>query len=90
MPIFKHTKTNKAAIWVDTERHSDEAIKIEKPFDLPPMSIWEQVDIHPAMLKQGFTGLNCFLKAFFDKHTTVYYVWVFQSAFPSEAQKGTS
>jgi len=82
--IFKHNQTKKDAIWIDIIRQSPDAIEIKNPFDLPPMSFWEQVNIHPAILKQGFRGLDCFLKAFFSKTPKIYYVWIFPSAFPDE------
>ena len=82
MPIFKHRKNEKDAIWLDTSRHSDDAIKITKPEDLrPTIEAWQQVNIDPWFIEQGLKTLDIFLRAFFKKKPDVYYIWVFKSAF---------
>ena len=85
MPILQHRKTRKDAIWVDTSRHSDDAIKINEPDDLSPaIAAFRQVNIDPWFIEQGLRALDIFLKAFFDNKPKVYYVWIFKSAFTDD------
>ena len=86
MPIFNISGTNKDAIWVSESKHCEDAIEIKEPFDLPPMAIWNQVDVPPEITAHGFEHLDGYLRAFFKATVKVYYVWIFKSAFAEEAK----
>ncbi len=84
MPIFKLLKTKCDAIWVSDKRQSPKATEIKEAQDLPPMEIWEQVNVPPEILIQGRMALSMYLRAFFGDYPETYCVWVFPSAFPGK------
>ncbi|KKM07118.1 hypothetical protein LCGC14_1737080 [marine sediment metagenome] len=87
MPTFQHKETQRATVWVSDKRHSPDAIEIKEPQDLPPVEFWKLLlRVPPEIIDQGRIGLDCYLKAFFDKYPKTYFVWIFPSGFPDGIQ----